>query len=155
MGKISHIEIYVSDYAKSIRFYDLVLPFLGWARIVCQASHTTFSDGEMKIVFCPVEEKYASAGYHRKRIGLNHLALYASSKQQVDELYRKILKPHGITALYAGQPTGDPDYYSVFFEDPDRVKIEVVYAPGYCEPNHWTNELENNFNPYADEGNAN
>jgi catechol 2,3-dioxygenase-like lactoylglutathione lyase family enzyme len=151
MGKVSHIEIYVSNYAKSIRFYDLILPCLGWRRLVCQTSHTTFSDGEMKIVFCPVEEKYADVGYHRKRIGLNHLALYASSKQQVDELYRDYLKPNSISCLYDGQPAGDPDYYAVFFEDPDRIKIEVVYAPGYCEPSHWTNKLDSNFDPYASE----
>ena len=154
MGKVSHIEIYVSNYAKSIRFYDLILPFLGWKRVVCQTSHTTFSDSEMKIVFCPVEEKYASAGYHRKRVGLNHLALYASSKSQVDELYQTILQPNGIPSLYEGQPTGDPDYYAVFFEDPDRIKLEVVYAPGYCEPHHWTNGLESNFNPYEEDEDA-
>lgn len=41
MTKISQIEIYVSDYAKTIRFYDLILGFLGWRRLVCQTSHTT------------------------------------------------------------------------------------------------------------------
>jgi catechol 2,3-dioxygenase-like lactoylglutathione lyase family enzyme len=151
MGRVSHVEIYVSDYAKSIRFYDLILPFLGWNRIVCQTSHTTFSDGEMKIVFCPATKEYAEAGYHRKRVGLNHLALYANSKQQVDEFYQKILNPNDIACLYEGRPTGDPDYYAVFFEDPDRIKIEVVYAPGYCEPHHWTNRLDDDFDPYSTE----
>lgn len=152
MTKVSHIEIYVSDYAKSIRFYDVVLPFLGWKRLVCQTSHTTFTDGELKIVFCPVDEKYSQHGYHRKRAGLNHLALYADSKQQVDELFETILKPRGIVCLYEGQPTGDPGYYAVFFEDPDRIKIEVVFAPGYCEPDHWTNKMQDDFDPYASVG---
>ncbi len=150
--RVSHIEVYVSDYAKSIRFYDLILPFLGWKRLVCQTSHTTFTDGQLKIVFCPVEEKYLQDGYHRKRAGLNHLALYADSKKQVDELFENILKPRGIACLYDGQPKGEPDYYAVFFEDPDRIKIEVVFAPGYCDPNHWTNKIQDNFDPYAIEG---
>ena len=34
------------------------------------------------------------------------------------------------------------------FEDPDRIKIEVVYSPGYCSADHWTNKLEDDFNPY-------
>ncbi|MDZ4663197.1 MAG: VOC family protein [Pseudomonadota bacterium] len=151
MSKVSHIEIYVSDYAKSIRFYDVILPFIGWRRLVCQTSHTTFTDGESKIVFCPVEEKYLEQGYHRKRAGLNHLAFYADSKEQVDKLFSEILRPREIQCLYEGNPTGDPEYYAVFFEDPDRIKIEVVYAPGYCEPHHWTNKMEDNFDPYAGE----
>ena len=44
---------------------------------------------------------------------------------------------------------GDETYYSVFFEDPDRIKIEVVWAPQYCEPGHFTNQLPNDFDPYA------
>lgn len=151
MGKLSHVEISVSDYAKSIRFYDLVLAPMGWKRLVCQTSHTTYSDGEMKFIICPVEEKHAGAGYHRKRIGLNHLAFHANSKEQVDELYQKALKPHAVTCLYERQPTGDEDYYAIYFEDPDRIKIEVVYAPEYCEPHHWTNNVENDFDPYASE----
>ncbi len=33
---LSHAEIYVSNYAKSIRFYDKILVPLGWKRLVCQ-----------------------------------------------------------------------------------------------------------------------
>ncbi len=150
MAKVSHVEIYVSDYAKSIRFYDSVLSHIGWKRLVCQKSHTTFSDGIMKIVFCPTEEKYLQHGYHRKRVGLNHLAFYADSKEQVDRLYQEVLKPQGIKCLYEGTPRGESDYYTVFFEDPDRIKVEVVFAPGYCEASHWTNQLKDDFDPYAD-----
>ncbi len=150
MAKVSHVELYVSSYAKSIRFYDSILPPLGWRRLVCQTSHTTFTDGEMKIVLCPTEEKFLEHGYHRKRVGLNHLAFYAPSKEAVDELYEKVLRAKQIPCLYEEKPSGESDYYAVFFEDPDRIKIEVVYAPGYCDPIHWTNQLENNFDPYAE-----
>jgi catechol 2,3-dioxygenase-like lactoylglutathione lyase family enzyme len=148
MTKISHVEISVSDYAKSIRFYDSILIPLGWKRLVCQKSHTTFSDGGSKLVMCPVEEKYAGDGFHRKRVGLNHLAFYAESKEQVDTLFETILKPNGIRCLYEAKPRGAPEYYAVFFEDPDRIKIEVVFAPGYCEPDHWTNRLQDDFDPF-------
>lgn len=48
MSKISHVEIFVSNYAKSLRFYDKILIPLGWKRLVTQKSHSTFSDGETK-----------------------------------------------------------------------------------------------------------
>ena len=146
---LSHVEIYVSDYAKSIRFYDSILIPLGWKRLVCQKSHTTYSDGSMKIVFCPTEENYLQHGYHRKRIGMNHLAFYAQSKETVDQIYETVLKAEGIDCLYEKKPTGESDYYAVFFEDPDRIKIEIVYSPGYCAPEHWTNKFEDDFDPYS------
>lgn len=150
---LSHVEIYVSVYAKTIRFYDKILKPLGWTRLVCQDSHTAFSDGNMKIVFCPTEEKYLQYGYHRKRIGLNHLAFYAPTKESVDEIYETVLKPESINCLYEKCPTGGDDYYAVFFEDPDRMKVEIVYSPGYCTSAHWTNQLKDNFDPYVEVGN--
>ncbi len=146
---LSHVEIYVSDYAKTIRFYDKILKPLGWQRLVCQKTHTTFTDGAMKIVFCPADEKYLQYGYHRKRIGLNHLAFYAPTKESVDHIYETILKADGIDCLYEKQPVGEEDYYAVFFEDPDRIKIEIVYSPGYCSHTHWTNQLKDDFDPYS------
>jgi catechol 2,3-dioxygenase-like lactoylglutathione lyase family enzyme len=34
---LSHVELNVSDYARSIRFYDAVLVPLGWRRLVVSA----------------------------------------------------------------------------------------------------------------------
>jgi catechol 2,3-dioxygenase-like lactoylglutathione lyase family enzyme len=151
VSKISHIELYVSDYSRSIRFYDKILLPLGWKRLVCQKEHTTFCDGQSKIVICPVDEKYRDAGYHRKRIGLNHIAFYADTKEQVDRLHSEVLLQNGIECLYDKRPSGEDDYYAVFFEDPDRIKLEIVYAPRYCQPDHSTNQLKDTFDPYAEE----
>ena len=149
MTKLSHVEIFVSDYAKSIRFYDKILIPIGWRRLVCRTTHTAFTDNVMKLIMCPTEEKYREQGFHRKRVGLNHLAFYADSKEQVDDLYREVLLPSKVACLYEKAPHGEDDYYAVFFEDPDRIKIEVVYAPGYCSPAHWTNQFKDDFDPYA------
>lgn len=147
---LSHIELYVSDYSKSIRFYDSILIPLGWSRLVCQKSHTVFSDGHMKIVLGPVEEKYLSPPYHRKRVGLNHLAFYAPTKKFVDDYIESVLMPNAIKCLYENESKGDETYYSVFFEDPDRIKIEIVYSPDYCSADHWTNQIPSNFDPYVE-----
>jgi catechol 2,3-dioxygenase-like lactoylglutathione lyase family enzyme len=149
---LSHIEINVSNYAKSIRFYDLILAPLGWRRLVCTKDCTTFTDGDgmLKIVLSPTSEKHRAGGFHRKRVGLNHLAFAASAKEKVDDFWEQVLKKNGIATLYEGHPSGSPEYYAVLFEDPDRIKIEVVYAPGYCQPNHWTNQLASDFDPFAE-----
>ncbi len=149
--RLSHIEINVSDYSKSIRFYDTVLRPLGWERLVCTADCTSYSDGFLKLILSPTQENFKDAGFHRKRIGLNHIAIYALSKEEVDSYYRDVLETNGIHSLYQEGPEGDDDYYSVLFEDPDRMKIEVVCAPCYCEKNSWPNTIISDYDPYKDE----
>lgn len=146
---LSHIDIYVSDYAKTIRFYDKILIPPGWKRLVCQKSHTAYSDGVMKIVFGPTTEKYLQHGYHRKRIGMNHLAFYAPTKETVDQIYETVLNVDGIECLYEKKTTGESDYYAIFFEDPDRDKIEIVYSPGCCSSDHWINNFKDDLDPCA------
>ncbi|MBO9665575.1 MAG: VOC family protein [Bdellovibrio sp.] len=148
MTKLSHIDLNVSDYAKSIRFYDLILLPLGWKRLTCRTDHTTYTDGTMKLCICPTEEKYLAHGFHRKKTGLNHLAFYANSKSELEVFHKDVLQKNDVPTLYEKGPYGDDDYYAVYFEDPDRMKIEVVFSPTYCHADHWTNSFEDNFDPY-------
>lgn len=148
--RLSHIEINVSDYAKSIRFYDIILLPLGWERLVCTSDFTAYSDGFLKLILSPVSAEHKSAGFHRKRVGLNHIALYANAKEEVDKYYNDVLKINSIQSLYQDGPEGDDHYYSVLFEDPDRMKIEVVCAPQYCEKDCWPNNILSDFDPYKE-----
>lgn len=77
-------------------------------------------------------KRHRGAGFHRKRTGLNHLAFRVSSKQRVDRFTREFLAPRGIVPLYGGArayPEYAKGYYAVYFEDPDRIKVEVAYDP--------------------------
>ncbi len=80
---------------------------------------------------------------------MNHIAFAASSKNEVDDFYKNTLVKNNIKCLYEEKPHGDDTYYGVFFEDPDRIKLEVVYSPQYCNALHWTNTLESDFDPYG------
>ncbi len=142
MTRISHIEINVSDYAKSIRFYDDILFPIGWKKLVCTKDCTAYSDGSMKVILSSTDEKYNGKKFHRKQVGLNHLAFSANSLEEVNEFHKNVLIKNSIECLYEKNPSGDDSYYAVFFEDPDRIKIELVYAPDYRKSHHWTNQVE-------------
>ncbi|WP_455662618.1 VOC family protein, partial [Pradoshia sp.] len=79
------------------------------------------------IVFVQTNERFLDIPYHRGRTGLNHLAFHAKSKSQVDEMTSK-LKAKGIPILYEDRHpyAGGPEHYAVFFEDPDRMKVELA-----------------------------
>ena len=65
--------------------------------------------------------------YHRGRVGLNHIAFHANSRQDVDEMTKK-LENRGVKILYSERHpfAGGKDHYAVYFEDPDRIKVEFV-----------------------------
>lgn len=74
-----------------------------------------------------------AAHVHRRYApGLHHLAWRAGSREDVDRLHA-LLVAHGIEVLDppAHYPQYWGDYYAVFFEDPDGMKLEVVHAPGW------------------------
>ena len=131
-GIIHHIEIYVSDLERTILFWEWLLTkkftyeiFQKWD------SGISFKLGETYIVFVQTEKKYLSNPYNRKNTGLNHLAFHCSSKEFVDTLTKE-LKEKNINILYADKHpyAGGENYYAVFFEDPDRIKVEVVADEG-------------------------
>ena len=134
----------------AIRFYDITLPPMGIKRMNCMKDWTAYSDGQTKFILCPTENKYKESGFHRKRAGLNHLAFYAESKESVDKYYSEVLLSNGVITLYEKKPFGDDEYYAVFFEGPDRLKLEYVYAPNYCNSNNFPSNMKDDFDPYVE-----
>jgi catechol 2,3-dioxygenase-like lactoylglutathione lyase family enzyme len=128
---LHHIELYVSDIERSIRFWTPFMERLGYEAEWWSGGINYFA-GEQEPYLCllPATQQHLAAGYHRKRVGLNHLAFRASSRQQVDEI-RDWVRTSGYMLLYDERyPYATaPDYYAVYCEDPDRMKVEVV-APG-------------------------
>ena len=84
---------------------------------------------EMKLILCLSKRKrnFFLEVTIEGHTGLNHLAFQASSKEQVDNLTKK-LQEKGIEILYKKRHpfAGGEQHYAVFFEDPDRIKVELV-----------------------------
>ena len=126
-GLIHHIELYVSNLKDSANFWGWFLEKLGYERFQQWDKGQSWKIGDTYIVFVQVEERFMDIPYHRCRVGLNHLAFHARSRQQVDEM-TNMLKKKGVKILYSDQYpfAGGKDHYAVYFEDPDRIKIELV-----------------------------
>ncbi|MGP4062900.1 VOC family protein [Halobacillus sp. H74] len=126
-GLLHHVEIYVSDLEKSESFWGWFLNELGYQSYQKWNKGQSWKLGETYLVFVQTETEYLDVPYHRCRTGLNHLAFHASSRERVDEMTR-MLKERGMKILYENQHpyAGGEDYYAVYFEDPDRVKVEFV-----------------------------
>lgn len=128
---LNHIQINVKDIKISSSFYERLFSRLGYKKFMEEEGIKSWTDGKTTIFLNQCEKKYIKNKFHRKNIGLNHIAFTANSKGEVDKIH-EFLKRNNITILYGGPkeyPKYCLGYYAVYFEDPDRIKLEVVYIP--------------------------
>lgn len=124
---LHHIEIYVSKLTDTIEFWDWLLKELGYQVYQQWDSGISWKQGDTYLVFVQAKDRFQDVPYHRCRVGLNHLAFHAYSKQQIDSITAK-LQQMGRPILYADKHpfAGGNVHYAVYFEDPDRIKVELV-----------------------------
>lgn len=126
-GPLHHVEIYVRDLAVSKEFWGWLLGELGYKLYQEWEFGASYRRGRTYLVFVQAEERFLDVPYHRCRAGLNHLAFRGGSREFVDEMTQK-LRERGATILYEDRHpyAGGKGYYAVFFEDPDRMKVEIT-----------------------------
>lgn len=126
-GLLHHLELYVSDLNKSTEFWGWLLEELGYKSYQKWDSGQSWKLADTYIVFVQTEQRFLDIPYHKSRVGLNHLAFHAESHKQVDDITNK-LKNNNNNILYPNQHpyAGGHNHYAVYFEDPDRIKVEIV-----------------------------
>ena len=124
-GQLHHVEIYVSNLEQSSSFWGWFLGELGYTLYQSWDKGRSYILGDTYIVFVQTEERFLDVAYHRCRTGLNHLAFHASSREQVDHL-KSLLEQRGVVLLYPEKAPFAGGAYGLFFEDPDRIKVELV-----------------------------
>jgi catechol 2,3-dioxygenase-like lactoylglutathione lyase family enzyme len=133
-GAINHIDLTVVDPAASAPFYDAVLGYLGFepVRLANDPAllwHST-TPGQRMFSIALKPARSGGGAHDRYSPGLHHLAFEASSRDDVDGLHT-LLREIGARVLDAPAeyPEYAPDYYAVFFADPDGLKLEFVHMP--------------------------
>ena len=135
-GRIHHLDLTISDPAKSRPMYELFLGHMGY---VVGKVHTDGyaefdlpGDGFMSVGLMPSRGPNAKRETDRNSPGLHHAAWTAPTRDDVDTLYDK-LKAFGVDILDppADYPkyNGGRGYYAMFFADPDGSKLEYVWTP--------------------------
>lgn len=127
--RLGHLQLNVKNSAVSFPFYKDFFKYFEYKFIADDEGYFGVSNGTTDFWIMATEEKYKANTFHRKNTGINHLCFRVDSKEEVDKFYNEFLKTKNILTLYSTPklfPEYAPDYYAVFFEDPDRVKLEVT-----------------------------
>lgn len=119
---IHHIELNVRDRALSLEFYRTLASFFPESTVTEEGASFKWSMRSLYVWVNPVQNRFADREYHRKGVGLDHLAFKVSTREEVDRL-QEFLREQEIPILYKADWYGST-YYAVYFEDPDRIKLE-------------------------------
>jgi catechol 2,3-dioxygenase-like lactoylglutathione lyase family enzyme len=131
-ARVYHLQVNLRDGAVSLPFWKALLGYLEYRLVHEERDVAGYSNGTTDLWLMGIDGAHAGAGFHRKRAGLNHLAFRVERREDVDRFRREFLDARGVPTLYDTPrvfPEYSPGYYAVFFEDPDRIKLEVVHVP--------------------------
>ena len=136
MRGLHHLDLNVSDVGRSASFYDRILTAIGFTRVIDSGGEDAGSDwiaprgtslGHFSLGIVPAKSQ--GKPHDRFAPGLHHLALKSETRDAVDALYRTLLQMDAeILDAPAEYPKYGPDYYAIFFLDPDGLKLEYVFT---------------------------
>jgi len=127
---IAHIVLTVSDMKRSTPFYQKLMNSLGLQTVIDSEVFLYCVGGRTAVGIMPAEEKYRDDSFVQLRVGLHHVCFRARSREDVDGVHELA---RGLGAKIIHPPEEGPwapGYYSVLFEDPDGIRLEVNYVPG-------------------------
>ena len=124
---LHHVELYVADLAHSLTFWTPFLTGLGYHESQRWSEGVSYLFGDTYLCFVQAPVDHLDSGYHRKRVGLNHLAFHAKSREHVDTV-AQWARSAGFVCLYDDKYpyASGPGYYAFYCEDSDRIKVELV-----------------------------
>ena len=124
---IDHIYITVSDLTRSERFYECVMRILGFRKNTFTNEgyhHIQYYNRHFGFVLRPARSNQSR--HDALAPGLHHFCFRVEDSASVDDIAKRFAED-GVTCsspqLY---PEYAPDYYAIFFSDPDGIRLEVT-----------------------------
>jgi catechol 2,3-dioxygenase-like lactoylglutathione lyase family enzyme len=127
---IAHIQLTVSDFAASRVFYGKLLPFLGLTPVMDFDGFYYCVGARTGVAISPADEQHRGERFVQRRVGLHHVCFRARERADVDAAGAFAREIGAIIVHPPEEASWAPGYYSVLFEDPDGIRLEVNHVPG-------------------------
>jgi catechol 2,3-dioxygenase-like lactoylglutathione lyase family enzyme len=129
---IAHIQLTVNDPDRCLPWWEKLCHFLemktlikGDGVVYCIGSRTG-----LLVRGAPADKP--KRRFDQDTAGLHHLCFRAREREDVDAIHRFLVGELHAHIVHPPQddPRFAPGYYSVLFEDPDGIRVEVNHVPG-------------------------
>lgn len=127
---IAHIQLTVNDLQRAMPFYEEILGFMGMKAVAKATNGLYMVGGRTAVAITRASEENRTTEFDQRRIGLHHICFRARSKNEIDFLHAFLVR-QGVRIVHPPEHgSWAPGYYSVLFEDPDGIRLEVNFVPG-------------------------
>jgi catechol 2,3-dioxygenase-like lactoylglutathione lyase family enzyme len=127
---VAHVILTVSEWEKAQPFYASLLSFLGLQCVFSGQDGMYYVGGRTAVGVGPCDEQYAHERFAQRRVGLHHVCFRARSRTDVDALYAFLQEQNAKIIHPPEEGPWAPGYYSLLFEDPAGLRLEVNHVPG-------------------------
>ncbi len=165
---IAHIQLTVSNPAACVPFWEGLCHFLSMETLIRNDNVVYCIGSRTGILVRGAPEEHRDAQFNQDRSGLHHFCFRARSADDVDAIYAYVQDSIAEQAadpnltskakIVHGPEDGSrfaPGYYSILFEDPDGLRVEVNYVPGkghFGESGRLGGQGDGPANEYGDDG---
>lgn len=128
---VAHIQLTAGRFDVARDFYRRLLPFLGLKEVMDNPGGYYCVGGRTGVLISPPDPKHEGERFVQRRVGLHHLCFRARSREDVEAAFAFVSTE--LRAVIVHGPQEDrwaPGYYSILFEDPDGVRLEINHVPG-------------------------
>ena len=130
LNGIAHIQLTVNDPGRGIPFWEKLCHFLSMQTLI-KGDGVLYCIGSRTGILVRAAADASRGPFDQERAGLHHFCFRARAREDVDIIHEFLLA-EGARVVHPPEeaPHFAPGYYSVLFEDPDGIRVEVNHVPG-------------------------
>jgi catechol 2,3-dioxygenase-like lactoylglutathione lyase family enzyme len=132
LNGIAHIQLTVADPERCLPFWEKLCDFLQMKALIRGPGVLYCIGSRTGILVRAAADGAARGRFDQERPGLHHFCLRARRREDVDTLHRFLVEELAARIVHPPEEASHfaPGYYSVLFEDPDGIRVEVNHVPG-------------------------
>ena len=131
MNGIAHIQLTVTDPDRCLPFWEQLCHFLEMKTLIKGDGIVYCIGSRTGILVRGATDEHRAAAFDQNRAGLHHFCFRARNAEDVDAVHEFVVRELDAKIIHTPE-LGEfaPGYYSVLFEDPDGIRVEVNHVPG-------------------------
>ena len=131
LNGIAHIQLTVNDADRCIPFWEKLCHFLSMKTLIKGEGIVYCIGSRTGILIRGAPPEHQGGAFDQDRAGLHHFSFRARNREDVDAIHQFVAGELD-AKIVRGPEEGPwaPGYYSILFEDPDGIRVEVNYVPG-------------------------
>ncbi len=129
---IAHIQLTVNDPDRCLPFWEKLCHFLEMKTLIKGDDVLYCIGSRTGILVRAAPETNRGVPFDQDRSGLHHFCFRARRHEDVDGIHRFLVDELDAHIVHPPEDGSQfaPGYYSLLFEDPDGIRVEVNHVPG-------------------------